>query len=112
VWNALTGVVVEGYEIHAGRTSGPGHRTLFDLDDGPDGAVSADGVIAGTYVHGIFECPGPRYALLQALARTRGFTWSPELKNDADPYDALAAVLAETVHLPIRSDWSADLTTL
>ena len=45
-----------GYEIHMGRTVGPDcERPLHRLSDGrPDGARSADGRVAGTYVHGLF----------------------------------------------------------
>jgi len=58
-----------GYEIHLGRTSGPGlarpylHRT----DGSPDGAVSADGRIAGCYVHGLFDRASARRTLLDQL---------------------------------------------
>jgi cobyric acid synthase len=43
---------VSGYEIHAGETTGAGlARPLVELDDRVDGAFSADGKIAGTYLH-------------------------------------------------------------
>jgi adenosylcobyric acid synthase len=50
------GVPVRGYEMHMGRTGGPdAARPLFTLADGrTDGARSADGLVAGTYLHGIF----------------------------------------------------------
>jgi len=99
IWSGLGGLAVDGYEIHIGRTSGPAQAALVDLDDGPDGRVSFDGTVAGTYVHGIFEQPEPRRALLAALARERGFTWRPAAAPAVDPYDALADVLAETIDL-------------
>ena len=42
--------------MHIGETAGPGARAPFArLTDGrTDGAVSADGRVAGTYVHGLF----------------------------------------------------------
>jgi adenosylcobyric acid synthase len=46
----------EGYLMHMGRTDGPDHgRPFAQLADGTaDGAISADGLIMGTYVHGLF----------------------------------------------------------
>jgi adenosylcobyric acid synthase len=58
---------VRGYEIHAGISEG--HALSFpfaQLDDGrSDGAVSPDGKIMATYLHGIFEMPAALTALLQ-----------------------------------------------
>jgi adenosylcobyric acid synthase len=46
----------EGYEMHVGETTGPDRqRPLLRLADGQDeGAVSADGLVAGSYAHGLF----------------------------------------------------------
>ena len=50
------GGAVAGYRIHCGVTSGAAlARPFLQLDDGPDGALSADGQIAGTYLHGLFD---------------------------------------------------------
>ena len=60
-----TGAALDGYEIHLGRTTGPDcARPMLDLDGRPDGAVSADGRVAGTYVHGLFAADGFRAAYL------------------------------------------------
>ncbi len=63
------GARFEGYEIHLGRTTGPGlARPFLRGDDGvPGGAVSADGKIAGAYVHGLFNAAPARAALLAQL---------------------------------------------
>jgi cobyric acid synthase len=61
--------------------------------------VNADGAVAGTYMHGMFEHPEARYALLRALAQTRGFAWSLPPRTEHDPYDELARTLAESVSL-------------
>jgi adenosylcobyric acid synthase len=48
---------VRGYEIHVGRTRGSAlERPAVVLDDGAlDGAISEDGQIMATYLHGLFE---------------------------------------------------------
>jgi adenosylcobyric acid synthase len=58
---------VSGYEIHAGVTSGEAlSSAAVHLDDGrTDGALSADGQILGTYLHGLFETPAACSALLR-----------------------------------------------
>ena len=64
---ALENAEVSGYEIHAGVTSGPAlEQPAVRLEDGRcDGALSADGQIIGTYVHGRFESPAACSALLR-----------------------------------------------
>jgi adenosylcobyric acid synthase len=62
-------VAVAGYEMHIGRTAGAATaHPLVQLDDGrPDGAISADGRIAGTYLHGFFAGDAQRAAWLARL---------------------------------------------
>ncbi len=62
---ALNDVPVEGYEIHLGISRGAAlERPAVRLADRHDGAVSADGRILGTYLHGLFESPAACTALL------------------------------------------------
>ncbi|RXU63726.1 cobyric acid synthase CobQ [Pseudomonas protegens] len=63
----LENAAVSGYEIHAGVTRGPAlEQAAVQLDDGrSDGALSADGQILGTYLHGLFETPAACSALLR-----------------------------------------------
>lgn len=61
-----SGAQVGGYEIHMGRSVGPGlERPAFLLESGRDGARSADGQILGTYLHGLFDTPSALSALLE-----------------------------------------------
>ncbi|KMQ80657.1 Cobyric acid synthase [Candidatus Burkholderia pumila] len=57
---------VRGYEIHMGRTQGAAlDRPFVALDSGlHDGAISGDGQIAATYLHGVFDTPEACAALL------------------------------------------------
>ncbi|MEY2953164.1 MAG: hypothetical protein RLZZ401_1251 [Pseudomonadota bacterium] len=67
-WQALSGVTVQGYEIHHGETaphagmvaSGVAVRAALP---GGLGWQNASGNVLGLYLHGLFECP----AVLQAL---------------------------------------------
>ncbi|MCF3972572.1 cobyric acid synthase [Paracoccus salsus] len=58
---------VSGYEIHMGRSHGPDCARPFAHVPAPDGATSADGRIAGTYLHGLFSDDGFRAAWLARL---------------------------------------------
>ena len=62
-------VPCSGYEMHIGRTAGPDLSRPFLLraDRSPEGAVSADGRVAGTYLHGLFAGDAARAALLGRL---------------------------------------------
>lgn len=55
---AFAEAAVTGYEIHMGVSSGPALQSpaLF-INHQPEGAISADKQIAGTYVHGLFDHP-------------------------------------------------------
>lgn len=63
------GVPFSGYEMHVGDTTGPDTaRPAIRLADGRfDGAVSADGLVTGTYVHGLFADDRQRGAWLGRL---------------------------------------------
>jgi len=55
-----------GYEMHNGVSEGAAlARPLGQMNGDNEGAVSVDGQIAGTYVHGIFDEPGACEVLLQ-----------------------------------------------
>jgi adenosylcobyric acid synthase len=62
---AWTRAEVSGYEIHAGLSEGPAlARPALMLDHGPDGALSDDELVCGTYLHGIFDSVAACDALL------------------------------------------------
>ena len=63
------GAGFQGFEMHMGRTAGPDMaRPVLWFEDGrADGAASADGLVAGTYVHGLFADDGARAAWLRRM---------------------------------------------
>ena len=64
---ALENASMSGYEIHAGVSQGRALEKPSAILDGSraDGAISDDGQILGTYVHGLFEAPDACAALLR-----------------------------------------------
>jgi adenosylcobyric acid synthase len=63
------GAPFDGYEMHMGETHGPDtDRPLARFDDGrSDGAISADGRVMGSYVHGLLADAEQRHALLARI---------------------------------------------
>jgi adenosylcobyric acid synthase len=63
------GIPFSGYEMHMGVTTGPDcARPLTRLSNGkPDGAISTDGRVIGTYIHGLFGDDRQRAAWLERL---------------------------------------------
>ena len=63
--HVASGEFIDGYEIHLGQTNGLDcARPLVDFSGRPDGATSPDGLVAGTYVHGLFSADSFRRAFL------------------------------------------------
>jgi adenosylcobyric acid synthase len=80
--------LVHGYRIHMGQTSGE-DRPCFEIrrhavkdqasqqaaEAGMDGAMTADGLVWGTYIHGVFDQPAFRRLWLNRLRARKG--WPP-----------------------------------
>ena len=92
-------VAVAGYEMHIGRTTCVGtQRPLLRFDDGRlDGAISADGRVAGAYLHGFFAGDAQRAAWLVRLGAPPSPLAYEELVEQT--LDALAAHLAAHLHV-------------
>ena len=96
---AAGNALFEGYEIHIGRTLGPDTMHPFlHSEAGPQGAMSADGRIAGCYVHGLFQNGAARAAILQCLGAASTLTHHGAIVETA--LDDIAAVLAERLDIP------------
>jgi adenosylcobyric acid synthase len=97
-----THTAVRGYEMHIGRSSGPGlARPFLSLKNGaglrPEGAVSVDGRVAGCYMHGLFAGDDFRHAFLSSIkARAlSGIAYESEVERTLDALaDHLAAYVA------------------
>jgi len=66
---ARSGAAFRGYEMHVGRTAGGdcGRALLTFADGRSDGAGSADGLVSGCYVHGLFADDGQRAAWMERI---------------------------------------------
>ncbi len=93
------GISVAGYEMHMGVTQGADcARPFAQLADGsPEGAVSADGQVIGTYIHGVFGDDRQRAAWL-ARFKAGPSAIGYEALIDAT-LDQLAAHLARHIDL-------------
>jgi adenosylcobyric acid synthase len=92
------GHAVAGYEIHMGHTSGTDcARPVVRLGARPDGATSADGLVSGSYVHGLFAADDFRRAFIAGLGAAPS-----DLRYEAE-VDAVLDRLAEHLerHLDI-----------
>ncbi len=92
------GAPFSGYEMHMGLTEGPDRaRPFARLADGsPEGAVSPDGRVIGTYVHGLFADDRQRSAFLARFNGTASVAYDALID---DTLDALAAHLAAHLDL-------------
>jgi adenosylcobyric acid synthase len=102
------GETVSGYEIHMGSTTlGPTAKPFAQLlhRSGSevavlDGAVSADGRVFGSYLHGIFDNHGFRAAWLNQIRMKKGLSTLSADCTSADPFDLLAEHLE--LHLDLE----------
>ncbi|MBZ9941820.1 cobyric acid synthase [Mesorhizobium sp. BR1-1-13] len=77
---------LEGYEIHLGRTTGPDMLRPSAIINGvEDGAVSADGKVVGTYMHGLFGADAFRGRFLESLGvKGGGIDYRAEVERALD----------------------------
>lgn len=63
-----SGLALQGYEIHMGQSVGLDClRPAILINDKNDGAMSSDGLIWGTYLHGLFQADSFRRHFIEAL---------------------------------------------
>lgn len=86
---------VTGYEIHMGITESGTDREALD----GDGRVSDDGLVFGTYMHGLFLNIPAANALLSYLHRKKDLPFTPITGAGTDPYEVLADLFEEHVDM-------------
>jgi adenosylcobyric acid synthase len=100
----IRGQEVNGYEIHMGVTSHSGEAAFSD-----DGAVASEGLVIGTYLHGIFENENFRNAFLDYLYGRRnagqntdareGWAVREGTSEGKDVYDDLALAVENNLDM-------------
>jgi adenosylcobyric acid synthase len=97
-------VPLSGYQIHLGVTRGADCERPAAIVDGlADGAVSADGRITGTYLHGLFGSDAYRARLLQS------FGLSGEGGNYRESVDRALDEVAGGLEQHLDPRWLAEL---
>jgi adenosylcobyric acid synthase len=104
------GAVIRGYEIHMGQTNCAYANRPFLIEQrstqpcsDSDGALSADGNILGTYIHGLFHNDDLRRAILSELAARKGKPLPPRpsvFSVDAQ-YDQLAGHVRKNLNMDL-----------
>ncbi len=93
---AISGLATKGYEIHVGKTSGPDcQRPMLKVGTAVDGATSANGRVAGTYIHGLMSGDHYRAWFLDQLGAQSASTGYDESVNEA--LDQLANSISDAL---------------
>jgi len=104
-----------GYEIHMGRTKRgkkiPPMFSIFKKGDRKvhieDGAISEDGKVWGTYIHGIFDNDKFRRRFINDLRKKRGL--SPLSRSDILHYHQLKEEGFDNLEMGLRENLNMDL---
>jgi adenosylcobyric acid synthase len=83
--HCATGTPVAGYEIHLGRTEGADcQRPVVTIEGRRDGAISADGRVQGTYLHGLFTSDAFRRAWLAQFGADSSLAYESRIEQALD----------------------------
>ncbi len=95
---------LSGYQIHLGVTRGVDCNRPFAIVDGmPDGAMSGDGRIMGTYLHGLFASDAYRSRLLQS------FGLKGEMRNYRAGVELALDEIAAELETHLDARWLGEL---
>ena len=93
---------VHGYEIHHGQTTSSHGRVLQMADGSEAGAASVDGLIWGSYLHGIFDDDDFRRYFIDILRKSRNLKPLGRVvaRYDLEPaFDRLADIVREAMDI-------------
>ncbi len=93
IFCGLNGLVYRGYEIHMGQSENAG-------------AVTQNGNVYGSYIHGIFDENGIAESVVRALCERRGLTFDENASFDVyayrqSQYDSLAKTVREALDMKL-----------
>jgi adenosylcobyric acid synthase len=109
IFEELSGMEVEGYEIHMGETtrSVPPLSYVIESQSGShlakmDGCQR--GNVYGTYIHGFFDKEGIAMTIVKSLAKKKGLTMEPDgdfnyQEYKEEQYERLAAHLRDSLDM-------------
>ncbi|MGL4606174.1 MAG: cobyric acid synthase [Eubacteriaceae bacterium] len=101
----LDDIIVEGYEIHMGESESNHKEKFFaTLEDGrKDGLIAENGLVMGTYLHGIFDNDIFREKLIEKLKALKNLETEADGFNykafKEEQYDLLAKTVEENIDL-------------
>jgi cobyric acid synthase len=99
--HAVSGLLLRGYEIHHGESTGEGLRPAVVREDGAVlGYESDDGRVLGTYLHGLFDADPFRRWFIDRLRRARGLPPLTAIQTvfDIEPaLDRVADIVRESL---------------
>ena len=98
ILESIQGQEVTGYEIHMGVTSSRGEVAFGD-----DGAVAKNGLVIGTYLHGIFENENFRNAFLDYLYNRKNLVRGQLSASSGEGFSDLAR--AVEANLDMEKIW-------
>ena len=103
----LKDIEITGYEIHMGQTTSQNCPPAIHVLETPkgkvnylEGAISNDGLIFGTYIHGLFHNAEFTHRLLTRLQQLRGLpATSDSAINKQEMYDKLADIVRHNLNM-------------
>jgi adenosylcobyric acid synthase len=113
IFNPLSGMEIEGYEVHMGSTKPCDGETAYTpvalLKDSVSGAEITDGAyrgaVYGSYVHGIFDAENIASVVVKALYNANGLEYDCTLseisikRHKENQYDMLANILRDSIDM-------------
>ncbi len=95
---------VRGYEIHMGQSESRESPLFYLKENGSEkaeGAVSPDGMVMGSYVHGLFDLPAFRSAFLSKIPHRESRDECPQDydRSVEEGLDALASVVGSSLDM-------------